>query len=414
MLATSQEAFGVPGETVLRVASLAPPDGVQLFVDRASAKRPDFALTPPPSEAVDAICRRLDGIPLAIELAAARVNVLSPAQIAERLDDQFRLLTGGSRTALPRQQTLRATVDWSHQLLGEEEQVLLRRLSVFTGGCTLEAAEAVAGEKGESEWVLDALDRLVARSLVVAEEQDGAARYRLLGDDPPVRPREAGRRRRGGRPPRPPPRPVPSAGAAGRARAHRSRPGRLVAGPGRRVRQPARRHGVVRGRRGGRATVLEMATALWRFWLVRGHWAEGRSWLARACRPRRPRSRDRRCGRARWPRPATWPPSRPTTRWQALLDASLELWRELGEPEGMAKALNHLGNLARSRFEYDAARALLTEALDIRRAIGNQRGMAVSLRNLGLLAALQRDYDTARARYKEALPLARRAGRQSE
>jgi non-specific serine/threonine protein kinase len=439
VLATSQEAFGVPGETVMRVASLPPPDGVQLFVDRARSKRPDFTLTPAASEAVDAVCRRLDGIPLAIELAAARVNVLSPAQIAGRLDDQFRLLTGGSRTALPRQQTLRATVDWSHQLLGEEEQVLLRRLSVFTGGCTLEAAEAVAGEKGESGWVLDALDRLVARSLVVAEEQDGAARYRLLQTI-----RQYAQEKL-----------AAADGVADRRDRHldwfhqlalRAEP--ELTGPEQaawfralaaeydnlraamewaadgadtghpsdfRFSTSAGRTSATESRAGdagrGAETVLEMATALWRFWLVRGHWAEGRSWLARglsATAATKSRS-------ALWARALAAAGDLATEQAdydvaKPLLDASLELWRELGEPEGMAKALNHLGNLARSRFEFDAARALLTEALDIRRAIGNQRGIAVSLRNLGLLAALQRDYDTARARYKEALPLARQLG----
>ncbi|MBV9933714.1 MAG: tetratricopeptide repeat protein [Actinobacteria bacterium] len=410
VLATSQEALGVAGESVLRVSSMPPPDGVQLFVDRARAKRPDFTMTAEATAAIESICRRLDGIPLAIELAAARVNVLSPAQIAERLDDQFRLLTGGSRTALPRQQTLRAAVDWSHELLGDEEQVLLRRLSVFSGGCTLEAAEAVGAEKGDTGWVLDSLDRLVARSLVVAEEQDGVARYRLLETI-----RQYAREKLA----------AADEVADRRARhldwfhelALEAEP--QLTGPDQAawLRSLASEYDNLRAAmewaaEGERAeTVLEMATALWRFWLVRGHWAEGRSWLARglsATAGELSRS-------ALWARALAAAGDLATEQADydvagPLLDASLDLWRDLGEPEGMAKALNHLGNLARSRFEYDTARAQLQEALEIRRAIGNERGIAVSLRNLGLLAAMQRDYETARARYEEALPLARRLG----
>ena len=141
VLATSQEALGVAGESVLRVSSMPPPDGVQLFVDRARAKRPDFAMTPEAAAAIESICRRLDGIPLAIELAAARVKALTVEQILERLDDRFRLLAGGSRTAPTRQQTLRATLDWSYDLLTDAERTLLQRLSVFAGGWTLESAE---------------------------------------------------------------------------------------------------------------------------------------------------------------------------------------------------------------------------------------------------------------------------------
>jgi predicted ATPase len=155
---------------------------VRLFVERAQAANPRFTLTEQHAAAVAAICRRLDGIPLAIELAAARVRVLAPEQLASRLDQRFRLLTGGSRAALPRQQTLQALVDWSYQLLTPPERRLFDRLSVFAGGCTLEAAEAVgSADDLAAEDVLDLLARLVDKSLVVAEEQeDGTERYRLL------------------------------------------------------------------------------------------------------------------------------------------------------------------------------------------------------------------------------------------
>lgn len=181
ILATSREALGIPSETAWLVPPLGGTEAVQLFVERAQASIPSFELTDTSSAPVRDICRRLDGIPLAIELAAARVRVLSPEQIAARLDDAFRLLTSGSRTALPRQRTLRGTMDWSYGLLDRREQVLLRRLSVFAGSFSLEAAEAVCvGEPLEAEDILDDVAALVDKSLVVMEAGDGVARYRLL------------------------------------------------------------------------------------------------------------------------------------------------------------------------------------------------------------------------------------------
>src|SRR5262249_47931831 len=145
---------------------------------RAQAAVPDFTPTERNSAAVEQICRRLDGIPLAIELAAARVPVLTPEQIAARLGDRFRLLTGGSRTALPRYRTLRALIDWSHDLLDEKERILLRRLAVFAGGWTLEAAEAVCpGDGLASDEVLDLLSGLVAKSLALADKHLDEVRY---------------------------------------------------------------------------------------------------------------------------------------------------------------------------------------------------------------------------------------------
>jgi predicted ATPase/DNA-binding CsgD family transcriptional regulator len=175
VLATSRAPLGVAGETDWRVPSLSRSDAVELFLDRARKVRPGFALTDENTGAVMGVCTAFDGLPLAIELAAARVRMLSVEQIATGVDKPLRLLTGGPRTAEERHQTLRASVDWSHSLLSEDEQVLFRRLSVFAGGCTLEAIEAVSG--GD---VLDVLGSLVDQSLVIAEERDGAARYRML------------------------------------------------------------------------------------------------------------------------------------------------------------------------------------------------------------------------------------------
>lgn len=194
ILATSREGLGIAGERIYRVPSLSLPgpeavraedvlsfEAPRLFAERAAFHRQEFTVTDENAAALGALCRRLDGIPLAIELAAARIRALTVEQIDARLDDRFRLLTGGSRSALPRQQTLRALVDWSHSLLSDVERTTLRRLSVFVGGWTLESSEAVVpGGLVESYDVLDLLGSLVDKSLVQTEEREGATRYRLL------------------------------------------------------------------------------------------------------------------------------------------------------------------------------------------------------------------------------------------
>ena len=206
VIASSREALGIAGETVFQVPSLAVPGqlerpheggsdaaewieavaasgAVKLFIDRATAVQPSFALTPENAKAIVEICRRLDGIPLAIELAAARITVLTADEILARLGDRFRLLTGGRRTAVPRQQTLQALIDWSWDLLPDVDRKLLRRLSVFAGGWTIEAAEAICTDETEGQArridTFDALSRLIERSLVVVD-QNRTTRYRLL------------------------------------------------------------------------------------------------------------------------------------------------------------------------------------------------------------------------------------------
>ena len=189
IIVSSREALGINGETVYRVPSLSLPEqaevtkdaamgyeSVQLFVDRASAANPKFQLTDENAFSVAQICSRLDGIPLAIELATSRITVFSPEQIAKRLDDRFKLLTGGSRTALPRQQTLRALIDWSYDLLSDDERALLRRLSVFASGWTFEAAETICNTVD----VFEHLPQLVNKSLVTVNDDAGERRYYLL------------------------------------------------------------------------------------------------------------------------------------------------------------------------------------------------------------------------------------------
>ncbi len=182
LLATSREPIGAPGEATWRVPSLSVADeAIELFADRARLAQASFAVTGDNVAAVTEICRRLDGMPLAIELAAARVRALSVAEILDSLHDRFRLLTGGARTAVRRQQTLRASVDWSHALLTQPERVLFRRLAVFFGGFDLDAALGVAGGGDVERYqALDLLTLLVDKSLVVAENTGGRTRYRLL------------------------------------------------------------------------------------------------------------------------------------------------------------------------------------------------------------------------------------------
>lgn len=195
ILASSREALGIGGEVTYRVPSLRLPDlghlppveslsqyeAVKLFIHRVKSTVPNFFVTNENAPAVAQICYRLDGIPLAIELAAAKMRVLGVEQIAKRLDDRFRLLTGGSRTALERHQTLRAAIDWSYNLLPPAEQALFRRLSVFIGGWTLEAAESVCSDEAlNGAGVLEILEQLINKSLVLMEEMRGEMRYRML------------------------------------------------------------------------------------------------------------------------------------------------------------------------------------------------------------------------------------------
>jgi predicted ATPase len=195
VLGTSREALRISGEIPYRVPSLKTPrleiehvideiinlESVRLFQERAALVSPTFTINSQNVLTIGQICQRLDGIPLAIELATARVNMLSLEQILERLDDRFKLLTGGMRTALPRQQTLHATIEWSYGLLSKKERILFNRLAVFMGGWTLEAAETVCEGKGiESDDVLDLLAELANKSLVMAQRSGSETRYRRL------------------------------------------------------------------------------------------------------------------------------------------------------------------------------------------------------------------------------------------
>ncbi len=424
VLATSREPLGVPGETVWHVPSLSLAENhrvasverlmlyeaTRLFVERAIAVQPRFTLTPQNAVAVAAVCRRLDGMPLAIELAAARMRVLSADQIAERLDERFSLLTGGGRTALPRQQTLRGTLDWSYDLLSHKERALLRRLSVFAGGWTLEAAEAVCtGEGVETQDILDLLTQLVLKSLVLLNEQEGRVRYRLLETV-----RQYGRNRL-----------EESGEAAGVKRRHfdwylhlaeEAEP-KLVSAD-----QPVWLNRLEVEHDNLRAALewskaeeddgeagLRLAKALWHFWNVHGHFSAGRGWLETML------SRGRSASapvRARALAATGFLAYRQGDYDGAIrmCTESLVMFRELGDLSGMGQALYFLGAVAVGQGGYERARTLFMESLTLGRQAGDKRRMAISLNSLGEVARCQGDYAAARASYEESLTLRREVG----
>jgi len=404
VLATSQEALGIPGESVLAIGGMSESEALQLFAARAAARRSDFALTRANAPTVAAICRRLDGIPLAIELAAGRAAALSVEEIAARLDDQFRLLTGGSRAAMARQQTLRATVDWSYNLLDENEKTLFARLATFAGGWNLDAAVAVTafGTLSDLE-VIDVLGRLVARSLVVVEEQDGASRYRMLAtirqyalerlsDSDEL---EVSRDRH-----------------AMFFRAHALTAEPELTGPTQTewlARLAADEANIRACLSWLGAAALEPAVALWRYWLVRGDWDGGRRWLEQGLEDIDgvdPALIARGQGAA----VALATEMGDHDIAEKMLNAALARWRSLDNPAGTARTLNHLGQLARARSTYDEAREQLNEALDTATNAADDRHRAIALRNLGHLAAQVGDHENAALLYDEALQLARIEG----
>jgi non-specific serine/threonine protein kinase len=391
ILATSRELFGITGEVTLLVPALTLPpedvvpaagagsEAVRLFEERAIAARPQFELSDANAAAVARICRRLDGVPLAIELAAARLRVLSPDQIAERLDDRFALLTDGNRAALPRQQTLEATVSWSYDLLGEAERVLFRGLSVFAGGWTLEAAEAVCGDASASDsqvaprHVLDTLAGLVNRSLVRADETSGGVRYGFLET---IRQYAHDRLRE-------------ASGEEQLARrahalyflalAEAVEPHLYRADAPNWMALLTSEHdnlrAALRWALDTRQTelALRLGASLYRFWRQRGHVREGRAWLAQA------------------------------------LDA-----RGQDGPEHQpgqlvsARALNGAGVLARGAGDFVAARPLLTESLALFEMLGADEPIANTEQNLGHVLFRLGERAIARAHLESSLERLRR------
>lgn len=440
ILATSRQLLGITGERGWRVPSLslpqesvgfwgsgsgieqASPDAlmeygaIRLFIERARDAVPNFALDPQNARAIIQICRRLDGIPLAMELAAARLKHLPVEQIAARLDDCFRLLTTGSRAALPRHQTLRGAIDWSYNLLPEAERMLLCRLSVFAGGFTLEAAETIGSDSVlpdgppsiQNQEILDLLGNLIDKSLVLPEHRGEGTRYRLLET---VR-QYAGERLREGR-------------EAERVRErHRDYFLALAEAAADELDGPQQAQWLERletelgnlraalawsESRGDPDIDLRLTGALWRFWFVRGHQSEGRAWLVGAL--------------------ARGAESDPALRARALTGAAhltrhqgdvqsarrflaegLAIYRALEDRRGIAGALNDLSRLAAFQGDYPAARALGEEALATSRESCDRAWEAHMLGNLGLLAGLQGDYRAARAFFRQNLEIHRKRG----
>jgi predicted ATPase/class 3 adenylate cyclase len=384
ILATTREALGVPGEVVFAVRPLAVPEpgarvpigvlsqieSVRLFIDRATSAHPGFALDERNAPAIAEICVQLDGIPLAIELASARTKVLSAEQILIRLNDRFRLLTGGARTALPRQQTLRAAIDWSFDLLPGPERALLRRLCVFAGGCTLGAAEGVTtGTEVEQVGVLELLTQLENKSLLVVKQTGDAVRYDLLESV-----RQYGREK---------------AVEAGEFDALRERhlhyflaladkvePSLYGAGQLAALKTFETEIGNLRSAldRAADATMtrqgLRLASRLGRYWSMRGDFGEGRHWMRR------------------------------------MLAAP----NVAEHPQEHAWALYYQGYLAWFQGDVATMKRALNQSLDLARAIGNRRCAAYALDFCAIAAISERDFARAQRTFDESLALMEEVG----
>ena len=407
VLATSREPLGVAGEVTFGVPPLAVVDSadpvqisnaeaVRLFVDRAGLVDPGFALTSDNAPAVASICRRLDGIPLAIELAAARTRSLSPQQLDARLSDRFRLLAGGSRTSLAHHQTLRAAIEWSHRLLSGPEQVLFRRLSVFAGGFSLEAAEEVCAEDDDLD-VLLSVSALVDKSLLVHEAALG--RYRMLET---IRQFAWAKLIEAGE----------VEGLRGRHRdwclalaeaadfngpAAVGREARLAAEVDN-LRAALEWEGPA-GDDGDKR--LRLAGALWEFWWSRAQIGEGRDWLERALRtgPDAPAAAR---ARALAGAGTLAIEQRDAAAALAFYRQSQALYEQLGDRRGIAEVLVGLGNLATWQERHGEARVLLEQALEEAHAAGAAWLAALALFLVANGIRLQGDPASARPVYEQA------------
>ena len=422
ILATSRELLGVQGETAFAVPTLSLPDpyrshdldavraceAVQLFVDRALLVRQDFTLDAESGPVVAEICRRLDGIPFAIELAAARVRVLSVQQILERLHDRFRLLAGG-RGALPRQQTLRASIQWSYDQLTDDERRLLRRVSVFAGGWALEAA-AACGEDWDEFEVLDLLARLVDKSLVIVDRHDREdTRYRCLetvrqfGEEQLI---EAGEWQT----------------AKNRHRdwvlAFAERAAETKSGGGHsnyhdrlelEIDNLRAALAWCRDDPKGAEDALRLAAAVEWFWSIRGHYHEGRQWLAdilgRGPFPASPTLAGvlKGAGNMAW-RQDDYEEAR------RYFERCLEVRRQLGDELGIAGALGSLGNVSQTLGELETARSLFEQSLEICRRHGHKIWLGTGLTCLGNVSRFLRDFEKSRASLEEAIALTEETG----
>jgi len=429
ILATSRETLGIPGELVWPVPPLTLPDSrqppvpdvltgseaVRLFVARAAQSQPDFALTSANAQAVAEICRRLDGLPLAIELAAARIRVLSVEQIAQRLDDHLQLLGGGSRTAPPRQQALRTTLDWSYDLLSDPERQFFRSLAMFAGGFSLEAAETIGGSSADADPVpalradvLDLLDHLVEKSLVLVDKQRGPARYRLLETM-----RQYGYER------------LAASGDLDRIRSRHadfflalaeSEEAKLTgaeqsAAFARLDLEHDNLHAALRYlvERAETERAVRLGAALWRYWWVYGYLEEGADALEAlaAFAPSKAAVADAKvqlgAGAIAFYR-------QDYARASSHYQTSLTLARELGDQSIVAWSLIFLGWLANDVGDYRTARSQCEESLAMCRRIGDRQGIARSLAILALGLVFQGDAEAADPLCTESIAIERELG----
>jgi predicted ATPase/DNA-binding SARP family transcriptional activator/Tfp pilus assembly protein PilF len=427
ILATSQTRLGVPGEATWPVPPLTVPapdvrdpdaaaeaESVRLFCDRAALASPGFSLTEQNAAAVSDICRQLDGIPLAVELAAARIRALTAAQLSARLGNRFRLLTGGSRAGLPRHRTLEAAIEWSYDLLSETEQVCFRRMAVFAGGCTMDAVEAVCPDEAlPLDAIFETVTALIDRSLLTTEERFGTMRYGMLES---IHQYALGQ-----------------LDVAGEATAVRGRHLAWLlefaneadlAGPDQAAwldLLDAERDNFRAGlewslappdRNPDRdpALALALTGALAPFWLVRGPVAVARASLEAALTAAGPGA-DRRLraialdGAGQLASVQADPAAQ-----EACQRESLAIWRELGDDVQIASSLGDLGSVAHIQGEYSAAQAMYTEALDLAERAGDAQQMGLALSGLGRLALHQGDQDAATKYYTESMARFREVG----
>ena len=429
LLVTSREVLHVRSEREFAVPPLALPDparlpklaalaripAVALFLQRAQAARPEFKLSSANARAVAEICVRLDGLPLAIELAAARMKLLSPQNLLARLDQPLNVLTGGARDVPARQQTLRSTIEWSYQLLNAGEQRLFRWLSVFVSGCTLQAAEAVCAEPGDGAQVLDGVASLVDKSLLQRVEQTGGGSegqedQRLLMLETI---REYGLEALSA-----------SEEESAARQAHADYFLHLAEEAEPALKGPLlvdwlerleREHDNLRtalqwALASGRGEVaLRLGIALERFWVVRGQRNEGLAFLEKALMGSAEVARDIRARALLTAARIAFNQSN-YDQGERLAQEGLALFRELGDKRGIALSLNRLGVAAWRRGDFKSARVLLEEDLALFREMGDRDRVAWSLFMHGLLESKQGEYAEASYRFEESLELFRELG----
>jgi predicted ATPase/serine/threonine protein kinase/Tfp pilus assembly protein PilF len=384
---------------------------VVLFVERAQAAKPFFVLTDENARTVADICIRLDGLPLAIELAAARIKLLSPQAMLARLEKRLKILTGGARDLPDRQQTMRGAIAWGYDLLGEDEKILFRRLAVFAGGFTLEAAEALLRiEEEECVDILDKVEALIDNSLLQQRDQsDGEPRFSILETI-----REYG---------------LEQLEASGEASLIRRQHARLfltlaeraeleLAGTnqGTWLAQLEMEHDNLRvalhWTKESKETEigLRLAGALWRFWLVRGHLSEGRERLADILTAAGNSSSTAALAKVLTGAGTLAHNQGDYTAARSWYEQSLAVWKEVEDKAGVADALNNLGWVAWRQSDYVAARGLSEKSLALHQELGDKKGVAHSLNNLGWVAHFQGDYAEARAFHERGLTLRQELG----